>query len=278
MDNKIDKSSDKAGEGYWNEAWNKLSLPEVWDVDSVRIISHVERELFNYISKTLGELIVGGAARTLVEVGCARSQALPVIANRLGFKVSGIDYSPNGCEQTALILDREGVDGEVFCVDIFSIPDSLVGQFDVVVSFGLIEHFSDTNAVVSALARLLKPGGVILTNIPNMNGSVGFFQRLLNKSIYDIHVPLTPEEVKKAHEYAGLEVVESDFFISSSYGVVNIGETKRSSFVWWARKIPLFFLARVSMAAWLCERLIWKLPVSRFFSPYINCVAVRKSE
>jgi 2-polyprenyl-3-methyl-5-hydroxy-6-metoxy-1,4-benzoquinol methylase len=268
---------DKAGQDYWNQTWDDYPLPSVWDVDSKRLLNHVEREFFLWIARTLEGLGKTGPGVHLVEVGCARSQALPVLAKRLGLSVAGIDYSPNGCEQTRAMMNREGVSGEVYCSDIFAVPASLKGGFDVVVSFGLIEHFSNTNEIVSALAGLLKPGGVILTNIPNMRGTVGFVQKILNRKIYDIHVPLTPSQVKSAHEAAGLSVIEAGYFLSSNFGVVNLGDPNRKSPGWWAKKIALAILVRISMAVWWVERKFGKFPVSQAFSQYVNCVGIRPS-
>lgn len=269
------KEQDKAGQEYWNQTWDDYPLPNVWDVDSKRLLNHVEREFFLWIARTLESLAKTGPDVHLVEVGCARSQALPVLAKRLGLSVAGIDYSPNGCEQTRVMMKREGVSGEVYCSDIFAVPDTLQGSFDVVVSFGLIEHFSDTNEIVSALAGLLKPGGVILTNIPNMRGTTGFVQKILNRGIYDIHVPLTPSQVRIAHEAAGLRVMESAYFLSNNYGVVNLGDPNRKSLGWWTKKIVLALLARVSMAVWLIERKLGKLPATQALSPYVNCIAMK---
>jgi len=265
---------DKAGQDYWNQTWDDYRLPSVWDVDSKRLLNHVEREFFLWIARTLEGLGKTGPGVHLVEVGCARSQALPVLAKRLGLSVAGIDYSPNGCEQTRAMMNREGVSGEVYCSDIFAVPASLKGGFDVVVSFGLIEHFSNTNEIVSALAGLLKPGGVILTNIPNMRGTTGFVQKILNRRIYDIHVPLTPSQVKSAHEAAGLSVIEAGYFLSSNFGVVNLGDPNRKSPGWWAKKIALAILVRISMAVWWVERKFGKFPVSQAFSPYVNCIGI----
>lgn len=271
-----DKEVDKAGQEYWNQTWGDYPLPKVWDVDSKRLLNHVEREFFLWIAKVLKNRGKTGPDVRLVEVGCARSQALPVLAKRLGVSVAGIDYSPNGCEQTRVMMKREGVSGEVYCSDIFAVPTTLKGSFDVVVSFGLIEHFSNTNEIVSALAGLLKPGGVIFTNIPNMRGTTGFVQKVLNRGIYDIHVPLTPSLVRTAHKAAGLHVIESTYFLSNNYGVVNLGDPNRKNLGWWARKVVLAILARVSMAVWLIERMLGALPASAVFSPYVNCIAIRQ--
>lgn len=272
-----DKHQDKAGRDYWNKNWESQPLPAVWDIDSRQLLHQVERDLFFWITDTLERLGKTGTDTELVEVGCARSQALPVFARRLGLSVTGIDYSPNGCEESREMLHREGVKGAVICADVFAVPDELKNKFDVVISFGLIEHFSDTNKIVAALAKLLKPGGVIFTNIPNMRGLTGFAQRKLNRGIYDIHMPLTPLQVGAAHEAAGLQVIESDYFLSSNFGVINLGEKNNRSPAWWAKKFVLALLARVSMAVWLVERVVGHLPASATFSPYVNCIATRPS-
>lgn len=266
---------DQAGRAYWNHTWDASPLPTLWPVDSEDIGSYVERSIFSYMANAFAQHGLINKNKLLVEVGCARSAVLPLFAKKLGFQVSGIDYSPNGCEQTRLILRREDVQGEVFCCDIFAIPDDLVERFDVVVTFGLIEHFSNTTEIVTALSRLIKPGGLVFTNVPNMYGMTGFTQKILDKKVYDIHVPLTAEVVRMAHEQAGLNTVSCDYFLSTHFGVVNLNSISVYSFEWWTKKVVLAGLARISMVAWWWERLLGPLPAGRIFSPYINCLAIK---
>jgi 2-polyprenyl-3-methyl-5-hydroxy-6-metoxy-1,4-benzoquinol methylase len=264
---------DQAGPEYWNRAWDEAALPELWPVDSRDLRAHVERSLFLCIAEALATLGVVDDRKSLIEAGCARSGVLPLFAKKLGLRIAGIDYSPNGCEQARLILARENVMGEIYCHDVFSLPGHLVERFDILVSFGLIEHFSDTTAIVAALSRLVRPGGVLFTNLPNMNGTTGLLQRVLDRGVYDIHVPLTADAVRKAHEEAGLEVLACDYFLSTNYGVVNLNSIRARGVTWWTKRILLAGFARLSMATWWCERLIGPVPTSRAFSPYINCLA-----
>jgi len=266
---------DKAGQKYWNNTWDVIPLPELWPIDSKNIKDNVERSLFKFMSDafmTHGAINRNGL---LVEVGCARSAVLPLFTKRLGLRISGIDYSPNGCEQSRLMLEREGVQGEIHCCDIFSLPEDLSERFDIVVSFGLIEHFSNTSEIVTALSRLVKPGGLIFTNVPNMNGIIGFAQKIMDKKIYDIHVPLDAEAVRKAHTNAGLEVISCDYFLSTNFGVLNLNSIRTHSFEWWVKKLMLALLTRISMGIWMWERAFGSLPTSRFFSPYVNCLAIK---
>lgn len=267
---------DKAGQGYWDSVWNGASLPPAWDISGKSLRNYVERAFFDYMAEAFEKNGLSCGNLSLIEIGGARSPALPTLAKRLGFKVTCLDYSEIGCEQSRLMFERECVDGDVYCADIFEPPSCLLGVFDVVVSFGVIEHFEDTAKIVSAMVKLLKPGGLIVTSIPNMHGTVGGAQKLLNRAIYDIHVALTPEEVRNAHERAGLDVIECDYFICANYGVVNIGDANPENMGWFLKKTVRALLARGSMAAWKLESIVGALRATRTFSPYVNCVARRR--
>jgi SAM-dependent methyltransferase len=198
-----------------------------------------------------------------MEVGCADSVILPFI-HSLGYRTVGIDYSQVGCDKFA----AQSPGSRVVCADMFSPPQDLIGSVDAVISMGLVEHFSDTGAAVAALAGFLKPGGIMLTVVPNMYGTVGLLQRSLNRAAYDVHIRLTPDDLARAH--AGLNDVRAGYLSAMGYGVVNHG------YRWPGRGI-VGALARVSnMVARLDSRLA--LPRTQAFSPHCYCTAVKPSE
>ena len=94
--------------------------------------------------------------------------------------MSGLDYSDIGCQKSRAILRNEGVEGQIFHGDMFDPPAHLKGKFDVVFSNGLVEHFEDTKKAVSACASFLKPGGMMVTLIPNLSGMLGPLQQILD--------------------------------------------------------------------------------------------------
>lgn len=269
-------TSDIAGRQFWDSQWRDGSpLPALWNVDSEHFRDTAERSLFREMQAQFARYLGACSGRTLIEVGCARSEVLPLFAIKSGFRVAGMDYSPAGCRLAEAVLAREQVDGEIVCCDVFALPDRFISRFDAVVSFGLVEHFTDTREIVAALARLLRPGGVMFTHIPNMNGSIGWLQRCLNPGVYKVHVPLTPDALRSAHEACGLQVASCDFFLSSNFGVLNLGQPEPSSRNWEMKRRLLTGLTRISKFIWLIERQIGALPTSRLFSPMINCVALR---
>lgn len=60
-------------------------------------------------------------------------------------------------------------------------------KYDVVLSAGFIEHFTDTKNVISKHVDLVKEGGDLFISLPNFRGINGFFQRVFDRRNYDIH-------------------------------------------------------------------------------------------
>lgn len=257
---------DKAGKDYWDGNWIDLPPPKLIDINDTSLRNYVNLKLHGVFSDLLkGER---GKGKKLLEVGCARSVWLPHFARQFGLEVAGIDYSETGCNQEKALLDIADVKADVICADMFDPPVAMKGTFDFVVSFGVAEHFEDAEHCVAAMAKFLRPGGVIVTVVPNMLGTVGLMQRYLNEEVFATHVPHTPETLEKAHRAAGFHVISSSYFLSTNYYVVNIGRMAN-----WRKKLLYRIAGRMSMLVWLVERWFGEAVCSRIFSPYILCTA-----
>ena len=86
----------------------------------------------------------------------------------------------------------------------------------------MAEHFFPPRHAIEAFARFLAPGGLLITVIPNLRGSIGTVERLLNGRVYRAHVPLTTDELRMTHEDAGLTVTFCRYFLSTNFGVLNL--------------------------------------------------------
>jgi len=263
--------SDKAGRAYWDRVWADDALPPPVDPKQTNLDNYVNRRFHEFFSRIFSRIEPRG--KFLLEVGCAKSSWLPYFAQQFGFRVSGLDYSEIGCRQSQGILSNAGVKGEIICADFFAPPASLAGKFDVVVTFGVVEHFTDTRSCLEALVRLLKPGGLLVTNIPNLGGWIGAIQKMVNRPVYDIHVPLGVEPLNKAHEQSGLKVLNCDYFLFTQFGVLNLNGLDSSSLDWKIKNTLLKILFHLSKLVWYCEGVFGKLRPNRLMSPYINCVA-----
>jgi 2-polyprenyl-3-methyl-5-hydroxy-6-metoxy-1,4-benzoquinol methylase len=271
-----DPSFDRAGKAYWDASWSQGACPQAIDPRRSGAGNYTNRRFHGFFCDMFGKIQRTDRPLRLLEVGCANSAWLPYFAREFGFDISGLDYSEIGCTQERAILRSAGVTGDVVCADLFAPPSQIKESFDVVVTFGVVEHFGDTARVVQALSYFLKPGGFLYTMIPNLSGAIGTVQKTLNRAVYDIHVPLDRESLGLAHVSAGLEVKECEYFISTDFGVCNLNGIRIHSPVWMIKKVALALLTRLSMCVWWCERITggyW--PARRTFSPYINCLAQR---
>lgn len=259
---------DKAGKDYWDSVWQRRPPPPVVGAAGER--GYVDRgfeKLFHRIFEGIDT-----AGRRLIEVGCANSTWLALLAREFGFRVAGLDYSEIGCEQARHVLAAARVEGEIVCADVFEPPARLLSLFDVAISFGVVEHFADTAAGASAISKLVAPGGLVVTSIPNLSGSIGTLTRLLNPRVYEMHSRLTASELASAHERAGLDVVECRYFLSTSFGVANLEGLQTGTAAFRAKSAVLRLLKGLSKATWAMER-AGPLPATRLFSPYVVCVA-----
>lgn len=261
---------DKAGQQYWDRHWESIPQSE-FKPDGGRLRDSGDAALAGLIRRAFEPLPKGAE---IVEAGAADSTILPWIVRTLGASGTGLDYSEAGCERFRRRLAACSVPAEVVCCDVFAPGDGLRGRFDGALSMGLVEHFTDTVAVVGALGALLRPGGRLLTLIPNMRGSVGALQRAVAPSVYRVHVPLSAHDLAAAHAAAGLRVVDSGYLQPMGFSVVNFNEPSASRVGYWMRRLAVAGLARISWASWWIDRHA-RLPRSVLFSPWAYCVAER---
>ena len=208
----------KEGGGYYTEAAGELALrPILPDVGRLR-----DGRLFD-LFRTHGGL---GPESRVLEAGCGRSPWLPFLNRRLGCRVVGIDIEPHAADLARANITGAGAVGEVVCGDAFALsarPDLRAG-FDLVYSMGVLEHFADVVERISALALYLKPGGRILTTVPNLQGLNWIMQRMADLKTLQVHVVYDTEGIRRVHEAAGFRTIASgyvgffDGHVSSSAG------------------------------------------------------------
>ena len=261
---------DRAGTEYWDEVWKADELPNPVD-PTLPSLDNVVNAQFDALFRSLFAERQSG--RQLLEVGAARSAWLPYFAQQFGFRVTGLDYSVPGCEQTEQILERAGVNGTVHRADMFDPPSQLRGAFDVVVSLGLVEHFDDTSAAVNALAAFVAPGGLLITSVPNMAGLLGLLQRGLDPAVFRVHKPITRRDLAAAHIDSGLDVVSSRYLMTVNWSAVNIANWPKRR-----RARAMRLLSGASKVVWMAEARGLRLPPNRWTSPYIVAVGSRRPE
>jgi 2-polyprenyl-3-methyl-5-hydroxy-6-metoxy-1,4-benzoquinol methylase len=264
---------DKAGKGYWDQIYVPERRPEAINPRDTSLRNYIARRFHRFFEKNLSAM----EGKELLEVGCGGSQYLPYFSKEFGLHVTGLDYSELGCAAAERVLAAERVAGEIVCADFFNAPQNLFGKFDVVVSMGVVEHFVDTAKCVAAIANLVKPGGIILTTIPNMRGLTGALQQAFDRDLFNKHVPLSRAMLRSAHEEAGLIVEECEYFIFNSFFAFGLEPGRQRSQVWRMKSVAIRCLHYVSGGIWVLEKATRPFPAIGIMSPFIVCAARKQT-
>lgn len=95
-----------------------------------------------------------------LEIGCGNAVARGMLERDLGVPVDGCDLNRAGLEMAT------SGHGRLLFYDVLDQEPSMLGQYDAVFLLDVVEHISDDVAFLTAALRHLRPGGVIVVNVP----------------------------------------------------------------------------------------------------------------
>lgn len=165
----------KTEQAHWDDAWQLPVKP--------RLPSRLNVGVLN-ITRLLQKHVKPGCR--YIEIGCAPGKMLAWVASVLKAEVAGLDYSEPGINKCRALFDALGLKAILYGEDLFD-HNIEPASFDVVTSFGVIEHFNDARPVVQRHLDLVKPGGVVLISIPNYGGVYGLLQRWFDAPNLGLH-------------------------------------------------------------------------------------------
>ena len=99
---------------------------------------------------------------TLLDIGCGDGLFLRV-ARDAGFRVEGIEFSPEGARRAAARLGRPVAVGDL------ARQSHLQGPFDIVTLWHVLEHLESPRGMLEAARRRLAPGGLLVVAVPNLD-------------------------------------------------------------------------------------------------------------
>jgi len=212
----------------------------------------------------------------ILEIGCGRSPWLPYLAQAIGCRVSGIDIEPSAFRLACANLAGVGVEGQIYCRDGFDPHqnEDLRGRFDLVYSLGVIEHLDGASEKLRALAYYLKPGGRLLSTVPNLQGINWALQVFASLPVLQAHVVYDTASLRRVHEQAGFQTVACEYlgffdgFLTSS-----VGQASRLKVRMHSTACRLLSLGSV---AW--SRLGLPTGEWRWTAPFVTYVGVRSPD
>jgi 2-polyprenyl-3-methyl-5-hydroxy-6-metoxy-1,4-benzoquinol methylase len=192
----------------------KLSSKEYWDdvLKEANLPLRVNKKQYSpwLINTFFKDFITTGNYKTLLEVGSGSSAWLPFLAQEYNLLVSGLDYSEIGCKICEENLRMQGIHfDEIICKDIFKWDQGK--KYDIIISFGVIEHFENPDEILKIIGLHLNDNGLIITVVPNLLGLSGKLTKVFLPDVYNIHKIISKKYLKELHETTGYECLKNDY-------------------------------------------------------------------
>jgi len=146
--------------GSMRELWDRFwrdTVDTLTEKDILYMVDEIKLEYTLPLVRTLP-----GKISTL-EVGSGSGRLSCFLASH-GYHTTCLDYSPNALRVAKNNYRLTKNEGNFIMADAERLPFS-DSSFDAVLSTGLLEHFADPQPVVNEMARVLKPGGLFISDI-----------------------------------------------------------------------------------------------------------------
>lgn len=242
----------------------KLTTHEYWESNRSGIVfkrhenGHgIDRFLLKYIPPT-----IDGSA---IEIGSYPGPHLATFGD-LGYELNGVDFCTDNGKGLPSWLQREGFKtGEFFVSDFFEFQPGK--EYDVVSSFGFIEHFLNYEEVIKKHAELVKKRGYLVITTPNFRGWIqNCLHRNFDKDNLALHnvESMQPERWAKQLNDLGFEIIYKGHFGGFWFWR---GDEKLSPFKTKLARILSALICRLRKVIWF---------ESSSFSAYCGIVAIRK--
>jgi SAM-dependent methyltransferase len=155
----------------WDEKYEKINFAIIPPKDQTRI----------FIEKFIGK-----GDGSVFEVGCFPGQYLAVFGE-LGYTLNGIDITKRAKDDLPHWLTSKNYKvGNIQHGDFHTMNEK--EQYDIVCSFGFIEHFENWQDEILQHARLVKNGGKLLITAPNFKTCLpGLLHKIFDKQNYLRH-------------------------------------------------------------------------------------------
>jgi SAM-dependent methyltransferase len=148
----------------------KLTTIEYWDqINNNKGFTPADKD--NPIRIFIEKHVTPKKDGKVFEVGCFPGSYLSVFSN-LGYELNGIDYSLlTESNLNNWLVEKKYKVGQIKSGNFFDVQPG-EHYFDVVCSFGFIEHFNDYLSVIEKHGNFVKSGGKLIITTPNFKGKI----------------------------------------------------------------------------------------------------------
>jgi ubiquinone/menaquinone biosynthesis C-methylase UbiE len=165
----------------WNEQYENNKISVFVDFDNIQtrddfVMSLGFEYAFEFIIKNIDKPIKD---IKVIEVGCGGARNSVFLASK-GMQVTCTDTSDEALRLAEENFKNAGITAYTLLNDDLLNSKIPATSFDVVMSFGLLEHFEDIQTPINAIARLQNSSGIGIHDIITDRFSIAKFNRVYN--------------------------------------------------------------------------------------------------
>lgn len=182
-------NDEKNQKEFWGNFWQSTSIESNFDKPASQWI-FFDKIKFEYLFDYMPQK----PAKTL-EVGCG-SATISLLLAKKGYQTTLVDFADSALLVAQKRFLSQNMNGEFINAN----AESLLfadNTFDMAMSFGLLEHFENPWKVISEMVRVLKPGGIFLSDIVTKRFSVLTIGKIISFLIrfpYHLIIKLNPSK------------------------------------------------------------------------------------
>lgn len=224
--------------------------------------SIIESSLFSDI---FDKYLIPGKNKSVLEIGCADSNFLCYLVKKFGYRAHGIDYSDAITRTADLFKFNDLSEPILYKEDFFSWkPDT---KYDLVCSFGFIEHFDDINPIIRKHAELIAPGGKLIITLPHFAHVQYILHWLIDRENLRKHNTkiMNLDSIGKAVTRSGLKIKYLSYYKTFGFWTEREEMSLIEKFINWA----ILKFGKVVTKTFGYNR------PNFLFSPHIICIATK---
>ena len=240
---------------FWDDFWVNIQLPSNVDLNFSN-----DKIIAEFINTTVP---LGGKEKRALEIGCAPGKWMVFLNKYLNYHTDGCEYLESAVAITQKNLEINEINNANIYVGDFLSYDFGEKKYDLIISLGFIEHFSDPQYVIEKMYRILKTEGVLVIGIPKFTQLNYFIAREVDKTL---KIKLLPahnlkimnlkffKKLSKKNQLKPIKIIYSGGFEPAMYNI---------------SKTPHLFKLIFRLITWIFHSSIAQTLSRGFYSSYI---------